>query len=293
VAFSPDGKSLATGRQDGLIRLWDAATGKLTRELKGHQYWVSALAFSPDGKTLASASYSGALRLWEVAGGRERYRSPGHRGAVWSLTFSADGRSLASAGSDTTALLWDTTDGSLAGPSPGAGLAPGPPEAVWNDLGGDDAARAYRAVCTLLRAPGQAVALLRKRVREPSGADPARTAGLIRGLDDDDFGVRQRASEGLARLGDAAEPALRRALEMSPSAEQRWRVESLLEGLKGRPPSAERLRGLRVTEVLERLASPEARRLLGALAQGPPDAWLTPEAKASLGRLAGRPAVAP
>jgi RNA polymerase sigma factor (sigma-70 family) len=292
VAFSPDGKSLATGRDDGLIRLWDAATGRQTRELRGHRNWVSALAFSPDGKTLASSSYSGALRLWEVATGRERYRSPGHRGAVWSLAFSLDGRLLASTGSDTTVLLRDTTDGSLGRRSPRAGLAPEQGEAVWNDLGGDDAARAYQALCALLQTPKQAVGLLRERLREPFGADPVRITGSIRELDDDDFAVRQRASERLAKWGDAAEPALRRALEAGLSAEQRWRVESLLEGLQGRARSAERLRGLRVTEVLERLASPEARHLLGTLAKGPPDAWLTREARASLGRLAGRSAAA-
>jgi hypothetical protein len=78
---------------------------------------------------------------------------------------------------------------------------------------------------------------------------------------------------------------LRNALEKGPSTELRRRVASLLGALKNRPPSAERRQALRGTEVLERLATPEARRLLETLAKGAPASPLTAEAKASLERL--------
>ena len=67
IAFSPDGKTLASGSWDKTIRLWDVATGKNTASLKGHTLEVLSVAYSPDGKTLASGSDDQTVRLWDVA----------------------------------------------------------------------------------------------------------------------------------------------------------------------------------------------------------------------------------
>ncbi|HXZ70479.1 MAG TPA: hypothetical protein VEH31_06320, partial [Streptosporangiaceae bacterium] len=68
VAFSPDGKTLATSSQDGLVRLWDVATGRQIGDpLAGQSSEVGALVFSPDGKTLAAGSFDDTVRLWHVA----------------------------------------------------------------------------------------------------------------------------------------------------------------------------------------------------------------------------------
>ncbi len=66
MAFSPDGKTLASASEDNTIKLWDMATGKEQTTLKGHGNWVQSVAFSPDGKTLASGSIDKTIKLWEV-----------------------------------------------------------------------------------------------------------------------------------------------------------------------------------------------------------------------------------
>jgi WD40 repeat protein len=107
VAFSPDGKTLASGSLDGQIELWEVATGKLQATLKGHEDDVQSVAFSPDGKTLASASHDGTVKLWDVASGKEQATLSGHHFWVWSVAFSPDGKTLASGSYDRTVKLWD------------------------------------------------------------------------------------------------------------------------------------------------------------------------------------------
>jgi WD40 repeat protein len=68
IAFSPDGKLLASGGDDGTVRLWDVGTGKEVRKYAGHEDAVRAIAFSADGTRLASASADTTVLIWEVAG---------------------------------------------------------------------------------------------------------------------------------------------------------------------------------------------------------------------------------
>jgi hypothetical protein len=109
VAFSPDGKALASGGRE--IKLWDVATGIELRTLIGHADYINSVAFSPDGKSLAGASDDGIIKLWDVATGAEKHTLTGHTGRVSSVAFSPNGRTLASASDDHTIKLWDVASG--------------------------------------------------------------------------------------------------------------------------------------------------------------------------------------
>jgi WD40 repeat protein len=107
VAFSHDGKQLASCSDDGTVGLWDTATGVLHGTLEGHSGWVRAVAFSHDGKQLASCSDDGTVRLWDPATGALCVTLEGHLGWVNAVAFSHDGKQLASCSDDQTVRLWD------------------------------------------------------------------------------------------------------------------------------------------------------------------------------------------
>jgi RNA polymerase sigma factor (sigma-70 family) len=304
LAFSPDGRVLAAAMEGTWIRLWEVATGRVVREWQAERWGASdfpfffAVAFSPDGKALASGApadrpvpgdFARVVRVWEVATGKERLAFSGHRGPTASLAFAPDGRSLASGSTDTSVLIWDLTSPGSKGRGRGA-LSEQELAGLWADLSAHDAAKAYQAMCVLSLFPRQSVSFLKGRLAPVQEADAQRTARLVADLDSERFAVRAKAAKGLRALGEAAEPALRRALAGNPSLELRTRLGQLLKRLERSPG---RLCPLRAVEVLERMGTPEARKLLQTLAEGAPGAWLSQEAHAALARLAKRSSAVP
>jgi WD40 repeat protein len=111
VAFSPDGRWLASGYRDKTVKLWDTASGNLIRSLEGHQSAVNSVAFSPDGRWLASGSADKTVKLWDPSSGKLVRSLESHRSSVLSVAFSPDGRWLASGSSDNTVKLWEVETG--------------------------------------------------------------------------------------------------------------------------------------------------------------------------------------
>lgn len=113
VAFSHDGKYLASSSSDKSTRIWDANTGAPLQILRGHRSGVWTSIFSPTGTTLASASDDKTIRLWDTTSWVHRQTLEGHEGDVMVLAFSRDGSMLASGSTDCSVRLWDVNAGTL------------------------------------------------------------------------------------------------------------------------------------------------------------------------------------
>jgi WD40 repeat protein len=273
IAFSPDGRTVATGMHGGTVYIWDAATGKylgwLPSQGPGDDIW--GIEFTPDGRHVVTASSTGPVRVWELDTQTQVFRRTDGPSIALRVRLSADGRA-ALAAQQRAPILWSL-----------AAEPTGDRDRQWSDLW-TDPVTAYRAQWGLAGSDGLARFLRAKIGDKVPESDAERIKRLIAELDDSSFRTRESALAELTRLGRLAEPAVRTALAGSPRAEQRQRLEVLAARYKdGLPPDELRLR--RAVQALRWCGDTEAKRLLAEWASGMAGAPLTEAARATVGAM--------
>jgi WD40 repeat protein len=308
MAFSPDGRVLATENADGTISLWEVASGKERMHLgkagaaqpaAGRPALMIAgggfgqfggaaattLAFAPDGRTLVARSGDQSIRVWDVVAGKEIRQFKGHQGGIATVAYAPNGKTVATGSDDTTILIWDVSNVSTAPKAQVAERSAKDVEGLWADLAGDDGVKAFRSMQKLMAGPKQVVPFLQGQLKAAPAVDAQKIVQWIANLESEKFAERKQALDELEKLGELAVPALNKVLTGQPPLETRKRVEQLLEKATGASLTTEQVRLVRSVEVLEEMGTAEARQLLETLAKGAPGALPTREAQAALDRL--------
>ncbi|MBA4187102.1 MAG: hypothetical protein C0467_03705 [Planctomycetaceae bacterium] len=283
TTFSPDGRKLVAWDAAGNVVVFDIRFGTVARrfQLEGAAGDGISVAFSHDSNRLAVGGHDGRVAVWDIGTGDPVATFDGHDGFVTGLAWNREGTRIASSATDGTVLVWEVP---IKAGAVAEVVVAGFDEA-FRLLGSPDPANAQRGMELLYRNPVEAVKQCGERIAVPVAAVPGRITKLIKDLDDEDFPVRSAAVKELEAIGGEAISQLRKVIEKSESAEVRKLAGEVATRIEMSPPKPDDLRAARAIEVLESLATPEARVVLTKWASGPLGHRLTTEANSALARL--------
>ena len=249
LAFSADGRHLASASWDSTIRLWEVLTGAEIAKFTGHSEHVVSVAFSQDGTRLASG---------------------------------ASGRT------DASAIVWDVDAMLFGSSSSDEEISKDQLTTLYAKLGEKQPSGAYDAIASLRRHPKQALELFADKLgpvlKPTSGNDITK---LIEQLDSDSFKEREAATAKLIKLRTLAEAALQKELKKTTSAEVRYRIQLILEtpASKSTLSDVDRRTVFRLIYILELIGDEAARKQMKALSTGHADVNVLREATAALDRM--------
>jgi WD40 repeat protein len=279
------------------VMLWDVLSNKVVLTIGRSMGAVTAVTASRDGRLIswATADSQRTIHLYDALAGKEIASfAGGHRGSITCLRLHLDDERpvLYSGSVDTTAVAWDLREAMDAFRRGTPQITTNEAERVWLELGAEDPVVMHRALWTLATAGETAVSMLARHLK-PAPVDEElgpKVAKLVEQMNNDQFSVRERATQQVAELGEGADPFLRLALDETNSAEVRHRIRRLLNDLSGKPLVVDQnqQRALRGIQVLEEVGNEQACEVLERLATGEPAARMTQEAKSALARIEER-----
>ncbi|VTT99127.1 wd-40 repeat protein : WD repeat-containing protein, putative OS=Talaromyces stipitatus (strain ATCC 10500 / CBS 375.48 / QM 6759 / NRRL 1006) GN=TSTA_110140 PE=4 SV=1 [Gemmataceae bacterium] len=298
LAYAPDGRSIAltteggwgplAGRQQPqhVIELRDVGLKTVRTSVKwdvvasGLQAQAYHLQYTADGKTLLALCNDQKVRMFETATGG--LRTTAHLpGVLNRVSLSPDGRLIGIRTNNWSEWQIELLDWRAAAeqgePLEAAGL-----DAAWNDLASPDSGAGHKTVVRLCANPGLAINLIAERLRPVPVVNDDLVAAWVADLGSESFARREAAEKRLTEAGDLAEASLRAAAQ-SDSVERQIRAARVLKSIES--GTRDRVRALRVVEVLEYLNTPMCRDVLKGLAAGAPGARQTLDARSALARL--------
>ena len=280
-SVSTDGRNFLWGRDRGM-QLGESVTRQVRQTFPpppapppaaggrpDNPLTISAAALSPDGRTLACAWSDETLHLWDTGSGKELAVHKGLPTHSQHLAFAPNGQTLATWGGSGNVVLWPVPGAAAEGRLVVKGITADKIDELWSDLRTPDAARAWQALRALESAPREVVPYVEKNLKSGALLDAKGIAKLIARLDSDDFEEREKVTDQLIGAGKVAEAPLKAALANQPSAEARRRLELILSRRKDKSgPDSDELLTVRGVELLERIGTPEAQKVLEIFAAG-------------------------
>jgi RNA polymerase sigma factor (sigma-70 family) len=283
IQFSEDGTKLVVeGRfdkewkTDG-VGVWDLRTHRRLVDWTRPAGHLESVRLAPDGRSLTIGDATGKLSIVEVASGKERM-SFQHGGMILSAAFNHDGTKVVASSPEAPVYVWD-----LLAVAPK--WDPSKTNALWDDLAWGDAKRAFTAMQMLRANSSEAIAVFRTRLKLPAKPAEGKIAALLKQLDAPKFADREQAQKELTIEAELIQAELAETRK-SCSEEAGRRVDAIIKSVGA--PTTDRLRSVRVCEILEGIGTPEAIQMLSDCAAGPSGACLSSEATESVARLRRR-----